>query len=163
MKGRAILERGRWGRPAPPRSRHLNSDPAEAKQQALQMCMGVCSTKGMGRCRGPEAGVSLVWRNGKETGVAGVVLMREDGSGGGWQPDVRPSTGVAQLFRQTHTCIVIPLMLSPPCLTLPKQGGGSTAETALRSRHPCNPHEAASWRCSGAKRTGNGSWGVSSC
>lgn len=61
----------------------------------------------MGSCRGPEAGVSLVWRNGKEIGVAGVVLMRGDGSGGGWQSDVRPSTGVAQLFKRTHALSVL--------------------------------------------------------
>lgn len=61
----------------------------------------------------------LAWRTGKKMSVAGVVLMRGDGSGGGWQPDVRPSTSVAQLFKQVHTCIVIPPVLSPLPLTLP--------------------------------------------
>jgi len=73
----------------------------------------------MSRCKGPEAAVCLVWRTGKKMSVAGVVVMRGDGSGGGWQPDVGPSIGVAQLFKQVHTCILIPLMLSPLPLTLP--------------------------------------------
>lgn len=81
--------------------------------------------------------------------------MRRDGSGGGWQPDVRPSTGVAQLFEQEHTCIVIPPVLSPLPLTLPsnkkeKQGREKHSEnTALMSHGHCSHHEAAVRRCSG--------------
>lgn len=64
---------------------------------------------GVEKQRGDQCG----WSGVDEDRVLG------DGSGGSREPDVRPSTGVAQLLKQVHVNVLTPLMLFPHSPLLP--------------------------------------------